>query len=137
MKKIKNRADMVKEGFYFLVNGKPWEAKKLPLQKDILEPYRKGIKLKIIRFKMKNGFIQEKVYGKSLAKMLYVYFIGDVPDGYWVVHLDGNIYNNALSNLGITNNKYGAYKMLRKRGIKNEPLQGCNKKGTITGLKEV
>ena len=35
----------------------------------------------------------------SLSRLVYVWFIGDIPDGYVVDHIDNDPYNNKLGNL--------------------------------------
>lgn len=142
MKKINNKQDMIINNFYFLVNGKPWDGKKLPLQTDVIEPYLGKTKLKVIKFRANNtrkDFIQEKVYGHSLARMLYIYFIDDIPENSWVVHKDGNVYNNDLANLTLANNKYATDKKiwLERERCKNAKIQRCSSQEADSGLKEV
>lgn len=42
---------------------------------------------------------KNKVFACTESRLVYAYFIGDIPDDYDVDHIDNDPYNNKLSNL--------------------------------------
>ena len=46
----------------------------------------------------------------SLARLVYVAFIGDIPEGYVIHHLDENPLNNTLSNLRLLSRSDNTYR---------------------------
>ena len=64
---------------------------KLSLQLVPLERHRKK-STRYLKLRPQDG-------DKYLARLKYLTFIGDIPEGYTIDHIDGNTLNNAISNL--------------------------------------
>ena len=45
--------------------------------------------------------VKKKIYNIPLSRLVYVWFIGDIPNGYQVDHIDNNSFNNMPDNLQI------------------------------------
>lgn len=43
--------------------------------------------------------VKQKAYNIPLSRLIYVWFKGDIPDGYVVDHIDNNSFNNHPENL--------------------------------------
>lgn len=76
-----------------------------PKTNDVLNPYGNKIPLVVLphekqkqnttRYLALSGW-----YGHMLlARLKYLTFIGDIPAGYTIDHIDGNTFNNAITNL--------------------------------------
>lgn len=92
--------------------------------------------LKEHRFKCKHKYAPTKEYpgyawSKSgshgyhtttipTSRLVYAYFVGDIPDGYEVDHIDNNPFNNSLENLRILTKEEN----LKKRYSDNPDM--CN-----------
>ena len=78
----------------------------------------------VYSFTRKNPHIMKPVYSKSkgcycvgfhlgnqkykfhtVARLVYEYFKGEIPDDRYIVHIDGNIQNNHINNLKLSDNK--------------------------------
>ena len=59
---------------------------------------------------------KNKVFACTESRLVYAYFIGDIPDNYDIDHIDNNPYNNQLSNLRLLTREEN----LRKRFLDNE-----------------
>lgn len=67
----------------------------------------------ITEARCKHKYVDDKVYLKvsfcykqktisiPLARLLYAWFKGDIPDGYVIDHINNNCYDNSLDNLQI------------------------------------
>jgi hypothetical protein len=96
----------------WLINdkGDVWSANK----GGLLSPHQNG-----------TGYLQLLYHNHGKRKKHYVHrlvaraFIGEIPEGYCVNHIDGNKHNNSLSNLEIVtrkrNNDHAVQVGLRKR----------------------
>lgn len=45
--------------------------------------------------------VKQRVYNISLSRLVYVWYKGDIPDGYVVDHIDNDSFNNKPDNLQI------------------------------------
>lgn len=74
------------------------------INKDGVVISSKGSAVKILtQTKQKTGYLAVRLDGQNLLvqKLLYEAYIGVVPDGFCLDHIDGNRNNNSLSNLRI------------------------------------
>ena len=67
-----------------------------------------------------------KVFACTESRLVYAYFIGDIPDNYDVDHIDNNPYNNQLYNLRLLTRDEN----LRKR-FEDNPSNRKNQWGYI------
>ena len=65
---------------------------------------------------------KNKPTGIPLGRIIYVWFIGDVPDGYVVDHIDNDPFNNDIRNLQLLT----VEENIRKRFIDNENVKCFN-----------
>lgn len=49
--------------------------------------------------------VNNKSKGLVLSRVVYAWFIGDIPDNYDIDHIDNNPYNNSLDNLQLLTRK--------------------------------
>jgi len=49
--------------------------------------------------------VNNKPKGFALSRVVYAWFIGDIPDNYDIDHIDNNPYNNSLENLQLLTRK--------------------------------
>lgn len=56
-----------------------------------------------------------KVFACTESRLVYAYFVGDIPDNYDIDHIDNNPFNNKLSNLRLLTREEN----LRKRFLDN------------------
>ena len=70
-----------------------------PETNDALSAY--GTKLTLQRTGRNREYLKFTGYygGKYLARLKYLTFIGPIPDGYTIDHIDGNTLNNDIRNL--------------------------------------
>ena len=50
-------------------------------------------------------FDKKKTRTYALSRLVYLYFIGDIPEGYDVDHIDGDTFNNLPENLQLLTRK--------------------------------
>ena len=58
---------------------------------------------------------KNKVFAVTESRLIYAYFIGDIPENYDIDHIDNNPYNNKLNNLRLLTREEN----LRKRFLDN------------------
>jgi hypothetical protein len=92
----------------------------------VLKTTKKDGKYHVITFYV-NGFIQKYVH-----RLVASSFIGDIPLGMAINHIDGNIDNNQVSNLEIVNNRSNSIHAQYKRnkssqyvGVYWNKARGC------------
>ena len=56
---------------------------------------------KLLKGTIRNGYVRYNLQGKlySAHRLVYETFIGEIPDGYIIDHIDGDRQNNSLENL--------------------------------------
>lgn len=59
---------------------------------------------------------KNKPFAVTESRLVYAYFIGDIPENYDIDHIDNNPYNNKLNNLRLLTREEN----LRKRFLDNE-----------------
>ena len=128
---MKNKIELIEKGYRIYINGIPEPIeKKYTLNADGLITYLDDADISICKIYKNNYFrklkytlntSKERPFGIKkytsfietsagpLARVLYIWFYGDLKDGEIVAHLDGDLLNNKLSNL-----KKMSYKELRK-----------------------
>lgn len=81
-----------------------------------------------------NGYLKICVF-KPIQKYVRVHrvvwetFIGEIPDGYEIDHIDGNKQNNALSNLRCVTHKDNMNNIITKSKISTSMLNNSNRSG--------
>lgn len=81
-----------------------------------------GSRLKLIQ--KRNGYlyfsmcVAGKVHQTAVHRFMWEYFVGDIPSGYHVDHVDGLKSNNALSNLQLLLPRDNARKSARLLDVK-------------------
>ena len=76
-----------------------------PVTNDVLGMYGQKLSLQLVpnleKYKSWNKYLKLRPQNGDmlLARLKYLTFIGDIPKGYTIDHIDGNPLNNAISNL--------------------------------------
>ena len=107
-----------------------------PHKNTVLNQFGQQIKLDIVPKERhrKNGvrYLRfNRGYGqKLLAYVKYVTFVGPVPPGFQIDHIDGDSMNNSINNLravpaAINYRDAGFLRKLRNKGIKPTEFRGC------------
>ena len=71
----------------------------------------------------KKGYLQVRLYDNSgklgklqyVHRLVYTHFVGDIPEGLEIDHIDGNPRNNTLSNLQLLSRRDNTDKYNRKK----------------------
>lgn len=84
----------------------------------ILSYFKKDYKLYDCSYKINSGYIKAK--SGLIHRIVWETFIGEIPEGYEIDHIDSNKENNALSNLQLLTHKENINK-LAKEGRKYTP----------------
>ena len=106
-----------------------------PRTNDVLSPYGKKLCLRLLPY--------EKYFPKStkylaldgqhgsmyLARLKYLTFIGPIPEGFVIDHIDGNTFNNDIRNIraipdAVNRRDGGFMKKLRHNGIRVDMYPG-------------
>jgi hypothetical protein len=106
-----------------------------PRTNDVLNQYGQKIKLSVRPYEkyLKNSTKYLKLTGgygdMYLARLKYLTFIGPIPKGYVIDHIDGNTFNNDISNLravprAINDRDGGFMRKLRNNKIRVEFYSG-------------
>lgn len=107
-----------------------------PVTNDVLNQYGQKIKLRLLpkeKFK-KNATryltIPRGFGSMYLARLKYLTFKGEIPEGFTIDHIDGNTLNNDIRNLravpdAINRRDGGFLRKLRNKGIRPELFSGA------------
>lgn len=108
---VKEKPDMNKEWFPLSIN------KNYGINKDgeVINFKTK----KLIKGSQRNNYLRVQINGHyySIHRLIYETFIGPIPEGMLIDHIDGNRSNNSLSNLRLTT---------QSENMKNSMINGHN-----------
>ena len=99
-----------------------------PKTNDVLNQYGQKIKLQVVPYEKYGAkhrryllLSVSKFKNIFLARLKYLTFVGPIPEGYTIDHIDGNTFNNAITNLravskAINSRDGGFMRKLRNNG---------------------